>query len=385
MIKQLSFLLPTRERPELVKRLVQSIVDTASHLEDIEIVLCVDDDDLASQDIEEDQLYIQKVTVSKGSTMGSLNRACFNASSGRYVILMNDDVVIRTKDWDQMVSSALSQYTDDIALIHVDDLLFRDKLCTFPILSRRACLEIGICPAEYKKYRIDDHIYDTYNILAYLGHRRILYLSGVIFEHDYNAHIRNHRNSQISKYNQMEIPISNKDIIESDLSTFNKKLNERKQDALKLIRVIDAEEYDKRKSTYLERLNSIKDPYSYRRDDFIKRISSCQYKSFDHSRGRCITKNDDEEGKGRLVSGLDLGSTQYPIGRMLLIKLVALTKSNRYARGCVSSISSRIAEAFNRYYFRLPGFIRRVADGLVFKLVNIYRTIQYSSLSSPKE
>jgi hypothetical protein len=384
-MKQFSFLLPTREHPELVNRFIQSIVDTTSCLEDIEIILCVDDDDLASQNIKEDQLFIKMVTAGKGSTMGFLNRACFNASSGRYVALVNDDVVIRTKGWDKIVSSALSEYTDDIALIHVNDLLFRDKLCTFPILSRKACLEIGICPAEYKKYRIDDHIYDTYNILASLGHRRILYLSEVIFEHDNHTRTRNHRNYQIFRYNQMEICISNKDILISDRSTFNEKLDERKQDTLKLVRLIDTGDYEKRKSSYLELLNNIKDPYSYRRDDFIKRISSWKYKSFYNSRDECIKNNYNKEVMDSLIRGLDPNNIQYSIGNMLLIKLVTLTKSNRYTRRCVLSISSRIGEAFNRYYFRLPRFIQRITDGLVFKLMNIYRTIQYSSLSSPKE
>lgn len=113
-----SFLLPTRGRPELVKRFFQSILDTAHCIEEIEVILCLDDDDLESQNISNERFSIKKVVLPKGSNMGTLNRACFEASSGRYVMLINDDVIIRTKGWDKMISAVYSACLDDIALIH---------------------------------------------------------------------------------------------------------------------------------------------------------------------------------------------------------------------------------------------------------------------------
>jgi ubiquinone/menaquinone biosynthesis C-methylase UbiE len=41
----------------------------------------------------------------------------------------------------------------------------------------------GICPTEYIRYRIDDHIHNIFNLLALLGHRRIVYMDEVVFEH----------------------------------------------------------------------------------------------------------------------------------------------------------------------------------------------------------
>src|SRR5437870_7996953 len=90
-----SFLLPTRNRPQQVNTLFQSIVDTTHNLNEIEVVLGVDDDDLASQNITHDKLAVKTVVIPKRSTMGKLNRACFEASSGRYVMLINDDVILR--------------------------------------------------------------------------------------------------------------------------------------------------------------------------------------------------------------------------------------------------------------------------------------------------
>src|SRR5207249_1333792 len=136
-----------------------------------------------SHNIQFESLALRTVVTPPGATMGELNRRSFDASSGRFVMLINDDVILRTKNWDRDIYAAFASFGDDVGLIHVNDLLFREKLCTFPILSRDACLEIGICPAGYGRYRIDDHIYDTYNILALLGYRRIVYLPDVIFEH----------------------------------------------------------------------------------------------------------------------------------------------------------------------------------------------------------
>lgn len=273
-IVQFSFLLPTRDRPDLVARFFQSIVDTTECLEDLEIVLCVDDDDLASQNISHDRLNIKKVVIPKGATMGTLNRAAFEASCGRYVMLINDDVILRTKNWDRMVAAAFSSFQDDIGLIHVNDLLFQEKLCTFPMLSRRACLEIGICPAEYRRYRIDDHIYDTYNMLAYLGHKRIVYLPDVIFEHDNFSHQVVEGSTHVFKADNRRVYNPNQKIIESDAAIFDRKLEQRKEEALKLACIVEQDKYTPLKSANKGLLKGIKDPYSYRRPEFVKTLSS---------------------------------------------------------------------------------------------------------------
>src|SRR5947208_11436995 len=62
--------------------------------------------------------------------------------------------------------------------------MFRDSLCTFPFVSRTYCeLAGGVCPTGYRRYRIDDHVVNVFNLLGLLGERRIVYLPEVIFEH----------------------------------------------------------------------------------------------------------------------------------------------------------------------------------------------------------
>jgi hypothetical protein len=180
----LSLIVPTRGRPAPLGRVLDSVAATASHPEQIEVVLVIDDDDPSSHSVSHPKLAVKSVVGPPGRTMGTLNATGYAAARGEYVMLLNDDVVARTRGWDATVLRCFRRFPDPVALIHVNDTLIRDYLCTFPILSRAYCDLIGgICPVEYRRYRIDDHIEDVFNLLAVLGERRAVYLPDVVFEH----------------------------------------------------------------------------------------------------------------------------------------------------------------------------------------------------------
>lgn len=285
--RNFSFLLPTRGNLEGINRLFESIVDTTACLDALEIVLAVDDDDLEGQAITHDRLSLKKIVLPRGAPMGTLNRACFDLSSGRYVMLINDDIVLRTKGWDTIIAGVFAEYADEIALVHVNDLLFREKLCTFPMLARRACLEIGICPAEYRRYRTDDHIYDTYSLLAYLGHKRIVYLADVIFEHQNHSARPETDGGQIFRSVDNKVYTPNQAILELDARQFDATLEARKQDARRLAQLIDGARYTtlqtrqqaalgqldphRKSSAYQFLLDSIQDSFSYRQNEVVQR------------------------------------------------------------------------------------------------------------------
>src|SRR5271157_558317 len=93
---EFSFLIPTRNNLPGLQKLFDSIVATTANPGALEIVLAMDEDDGASQSVTDSRLRLRKLVVPKGLTMGALNNACYKASSGRYLMLMNDDVVLRT-------------------------------------------------------------------------------------------------------------------------------------------------------------------------------------------------------------------------------------------------------------------------------------------------
>lgn len=180
----LSLIVPTRGRPWQLRRFLDSLVGTTAEPGQLEVVLVVDDDDPAPLRVKRDGLNVRHVVGARGRTMGELNSDGYAASTGDWVMLLNDDVVARTRGWDEKLRAAANRFPDGFALVHVNDTLFRDHLCTFPCVSRPFCeLAGGICPREYRRYRIDDHIEDVFNLLAAVGEKRTVYLPDVVFEH----------------------------------------------------------------------------------------------------------------------------------------------------------------------------------------------------------
>ncbi len=179
-----SLIVPSRGRPESLRRFLASVAETAAELDTIEVVLVSDADDPDTAQVDGQGLRLNRVVVAPGLTMGALNQAGYEGASGRYLMLLNDDVVVRTPGWDRTIHTCFRNFPDDILLVHVNDTVFQKALCTFPIVSRRFCEFVGgICPADYRRYRIDDHIEDLFNLLGLLGERRSLYLPHVVFEH----------------------------------------------------------------------------------------------------------------------------------------------------------------------------------------------------------
>lgn len=180
----ISLLLPTRGRPDLLQRLFDSVAATTAAIDRLELVLYIDEDDAPTQGVSHDGLRIVRLIKPAKQTMGWMNQACYEASRGRVVMLMNDDVVFRTPAWDQCLAASFRQFGDEIALLYGNDLYQRQALPTMPVLSRVCCeLLEGICPRSYRNTYIDLHIFDLFKKLAKLGHPRIVYHDDLIFEH----------------------------------------------------------------------------------------------------------------------------------------------------------------------------------------------------------
>jgi glycosyltransferase involved in cell wall biosynthesis len=182
----ISLILPTRRRASLVYRLLDSIKETTADPDKLEIILYVDEDDSESYGISYPALPITKLINPPGNTMGKITNICYEASIGRYIMLLNDDVIFHTPKWDLVVKDAFRQFSDDIALLYGNDLDQGKKVPTFPIVSRTVCKIMGnICPSEYVNLHIENHLFDIFKKLGRLGYKRIRYLKDVIFEHQH--------------------------------------------------------------------------------------------------------------------------------------------------------------------------------------------------------
>jgi len=180
---KISLLLPTRDRRALLYRLLDSIVKTTDRPQDLEIIIYIDEDDRESRDISYPDLSIIKLTGCR-KTMGAITNVCYQASTGDYVFLMNDDAIFQTLHWDTIVAETLLQFPDEVVLLYGNDLHKGKRMPTFPILSRTVCeLMNGVCPSEYIRFHIEYHILDVFKRLSSIGYKRIVYLPDVVFEH----------------------------------------------------------------------------------------------------------------------------------------------------------------------------------------------------------
>lgn len=254
MTPEFSFVLPTRSRLEMLQRLCDSIRACTSHPERLEIVLVVDSDDEPSLRFSYDELNIRKVEVAPGLGMGQLNMAGYRAAAGRYLMLVNDDIVIRTPGWDDRVMEVFRGYPDGMVMVHVNETIFQEKLCTFPCLSRAFCeLAHEIFPSGYLRYRIDDHIHNIFDLLTLLGRRRRIFLPDVVFEH---------HNFVDTTAGREYVP--DPEIHAADSRLFEALLPERKRLALAAMEVIERHSRSEKRRTWESLLAPVSDSVSIR-------------------------------------------------------------------------------------------------------------------------
>jgi len=184
MIK-ISLLLPSRGRPKKFNRLISSINKTTFDLSSIELISIHDNDDESFEEIEFKKCKFKNIQIkSEQSSMGFYNSECLKKSSGESIILINDDVIFKTKNWDKLVNNLALKHKDSIYLGYGNDLFKGSKLPTFPILNR-ALIELikDPYPVEYKGAFIDTHLNDLFQIIRKKYQDRFEYLEKFIIEH----------------------------------------------------------------------------------------------------------------------------------------------------------------------------------------------------------
>lgn len=115
----ISLLLPSRKRPKEFSRMAKSVTATATH--PVEIVARFDDDDKESADA----AYKEGALVIIGPRIREITKCwneCFDACSGDIACQANDDLVMITPGWDQMVEKAFDEVPDKILLVHGNDV-----------------------------------------------------------------------------------------------------------------------------------------------------------------------------------------------------------------------------------------------------------------------
>jgi glycosyltransferase involved in cell wall biosynthesis len=175
MPEKVSIILPTRNRPENLRRLYQSIKDTACVLP--EIVVYIDNDDMVSVPVAQ-ELGIKYIQGVRRPLPQCYNEAAALAT-GDVLMFAGDDVIFRTKGWDDLVLSEFAKYDDKILFVYGDDGHYSGNLGTHGFIHRKWMDTVGyLVPPYFEVWYVDTWITDV----AVSLNRRV-YLPSLFIEH----------------------------------------------------------------------------------------------------------------------------------------------------------------------------------------------------------
>jgi glycosyltransferase involved in cell wall biosynthesis len=155
-MEKIAILLPTRNRPQLLKRFWESIVDTSDDLNNISLYLYIDEDDSLTPPVAAE--LIEKynnifVFVGPRILHSKMPNVLFSKTNEDIMFLGGDDLIMRTPGWDTRVREAFDKVDDRIALVYGRDggeaLAHPEKFATHPILHRRWAEVLGYINPPY--------------------------------------------------------------------------------------------------------------------------------------------------------------------------------------------------------------------------------------------
>lgn len=132
----ISVLCPTRNRPDILQRMVVSIHETAIGKWDC--VVYVDEDDKETQRVCREHEDAIKMVVGPRVILTDCWNRCLPKAEGNILMQANDDIIFRTKGWDLMVEGAFAQCPDKILMVHGNDMgMHNERFGPHPFVHRR--------------------------------------------------------------------------------------------------------------------------------------------------------------------------------------------------------------------------------------------------------
>ena len=188
----ISLLVPTRNRPDNLRRLHKSIKESVDDLQDIEICFCVDEDDDVSLPIITE--IAQDITTQciQGEPAPNvrvpiwfLENSLQKQATGPIFMFSSDDIMYRTKGWDTIVKKKFDQFEDKIALVYGPDGFQTGKVpvCTHGFLHQHWIDVVGyLMPSHFNVGYCDTWITE---IAEAVGRR--IYVPEMYIEHIHPA------------------------------------------------------------------------------------------------------------------------------------------------------------------------------------------------------
>lgn len=188
----ISILLPTRNRPDNVRRLYQSIVNTADDIKDIELCFYVDEDDVISLPVIEELANEINAQCIQGEPAPNvrvpvwfLQNELQKIATGPIYMFSADDIVFRTTNWDKIVKDKFNEFEDKIALVYGPDGFQKGPVpvCTHGFLHKNWIDTVGyLFPSQFNVAFVDQWVTEIAEKL-----RRRFYINEMYIEHVHPA------------------------------------------------------------------------------------------------------------------------------------------------------------------------------------------------------
>lgn len=169
--EKISILLPTRGRPENVKRLLDSIRKTAAQLPQVVVYADFDDPLTTGAHINNcgEHYPVEKLCIIAGPriTLSEMWNRCSESAAGDILMHAGDDLIFKTDGWDAMVAKAFAESEDGLIFVHGDDGHWGAKFGTHGFLHRRWVEAVGyFVPPYFSSDYNDTWLNDVANALG---------------------------------------------------------------------------------------------------------------------------------------------------------------------------------------------------------------------------
>lgn len=242
-LKTISLLCPTRGRPDKALRLILSVLKTAHHPERVEVLFYVDTDDPTKLDYVS-QLEAHKAELSRLKQCGLIVsepigvskawNALATASKGDLLVMAADDQIYNDAGWDTRLDQETTKFPDEIFCMWFNEGHWGEKLCTFPIVSRKWCLTLG-----YFITGIFECLYDDLwimDIAKRVG--RLHYIPDVLTEHLHWGYGKAEIDSTY-EFKQVDSQGNLKPAVRRDMDLFGRTAPYREADARRIAAVMN--------------------------------------------------------------------------------------------------------------------------------------------------
>jgi len=164
-----SLILPTLGE-ERLKRFLDSVERTAKYRNQVEVLLAIDEGSMSKFHWIVKDKYTFLVRIYQRPKTDNFSDDYYNylanRSVGDNIYVCNDDIMLKTQNWDEKLLKKIDEHGWSIYLIDTLDTT-RGKVnkdfCCFPIISRKAVNEIGfLFYPQVRVYPADKTIYGLY-------------------------------------------------------------------------------------------------------------------------------------------------------------------------------------------------------------------------------